>query len=69
MKHLSVAHASTKLTLAKNSVADAVDDDSRPGVANVSSGNSLTTTELNALIDSYVVENLLPLSTVDYIYI
>ena len=41
MKHLSVTHASTKLTLAKNSVANAVDDTSRPGVANVSSTNSL----------------------------
>ena len=36
MKHLSAAHASRKLTLAKNSVVDTVDDDSRPGVANVS---------------------------------
>ena len=44
MKHLSAAHASTKLTLAKKSVADAVDDDSRPGVANVSSANSFTKT-------------------------
>ena len=44
MRHLSVAHASTKLTLAKNSVADAVDDDSRPGVANMSSAKSFTKT-------------------------
>ena len=44
MNHLSMAHASTKLTLAKNSVADAVDDDSRSGVANVSSANSFTKT-------------------------
>ena len=44
MKHFSVAHASTKLTLAKNSIADAVDDDSRPGVSNVSSANSFTVT-------------------------
>ena len=41
MKHLSVAHASTKLTLAKNSVADAVDDASRPGVANASSAKQV----------------------------
>ena len=44
MKHLSVAHTFTKLTLAKNSVADTVDDDSRPGVAYVCSANSFTKT-------------------------
>ena len=38
MKHLSAVHVSTKL-VAKNSVVDTVDDDSRPGVANVSSAN------------------------------
>ena len=38
MKHLSAAHASTKL-VAKNTVVDTVDDDSRPDVANVSSAN------------------------------
>ena len=38
MNHLSVAHTSTKL-VAINSVVDTVDDDSRPGVANVSSAN------------------------------
>ena len=38
IKHLSTAHASTKL-VAKNTVVDTVDDDSRPGVANVSSAN------------------------------
>ena len=38
MNHLSVAHASTKLE-AKNTVVDTVDDDSRPGAANVSSTN------------------------------
>ena len=38
MNHLSTAHASTKL-VAKNTVVDTVDDDSRPGVANVSSAN------------------------------
>ena len=38
MKHLSRAHASTKL-VAKNSIVDTVDDDSRLGVANVSSAN------------------------------
>ena len=42
MATLSVAQTSTKLTLAKNSVADAVDDDSLKGVANVSSANSFT---------------------------
>ena len=38
MKHLSAAHISTKL-VAKNIFVDTVDDDSRPGVANVSSAN------------------------------
>ena len=38
MKHLSMTHSSTKL-VAKNTIADTVDDDSRPGVANVSSAN------------------------------
>ena len=38
MKHLSTAKASTTL-VAKNTVVDTVDDDSRPGVANVSSTN------------------------------
>ena len=36
MKHLSAPHASTKL-VAKNTVIDTVDDDSRPGVAIMSS--------------------------------
>ena len=36
MNHLSTAHTSTKV-VAKNTVVDTVDDDSRPGVANVSS--------------------------------
>ena len=39
IKHLSTAHASTKL-MAKNTVVDTVDDDSRPGVANVSSAKN-----------------------------
>ena len=34
MTSLSTAHASTEL-VAKNTVVDTVDDDSRPGVANV----------------------------------
>ena len=38
MNHLSAAHVSTTL-VAKNTVVDTVDDDSRPGVANVSSAN------------------------------
>ena len=38
MKHLSTMHACTKL-VAKNIFVDTVDDDSRPGVANVSSTN------------------------------
>ena len=38
MKHLSTAHGSTTLA-AKNPVVDTVDDDSRPGVANMSSAN------------------------------
>ena len=59
MKHLSAAHTSTQLTLDKNSVADAVDDDSSPGVTNV------TQTELNAMIDRYVVENTRLLSSAD----
>ena len=84
MNHLSTAHASTKL-VAKNTAVETVDDDSRPGVANVSSTNkkprscpsiyswifllqlhkNLTQTELNAMIDRYVVENMLLLSTAD----
>ena len=38
MKHLSTAHASTKL-VAKNTVVATADGDSRPGVANMSSAN------------------------------
>ena len=38
MNHLSMAHASTKL-MAENTIDDTVDDDSRPGVANLSSAN------------------------------
>ena len=38
MKHLSTAHASIKL-VAKNTAVDTVDDDSSPGVANMSSSN------------------------------
>ena len=38
MNHLSTARASTKL-VAKKNIVDTVDDDSRPGVANVSSAN------------------------------
>lgn len=87
MKHLSTAHASTKL-VAKNTVVDIVDDDSRPSVGNVSSAykeghgatpskqlkldfsapasqKPVTQTELNGIIGRYVVENMLPLSTVD----
>ena len=39
MKHLSMACTSAEL-VAKNTVFDTVDDDSRPGVANVSSANN-----------------------------
>ena len=39
MKHLWTTHASTKL-VAINTVVDTVDDDSRPGVANVSASNT-----------------------------
>ena len=38
MKHRSTAHASTTV-VSKKPVADTVDDDSRPGVVNVSSTN------------------------------
>ena len=38
MKHLSSAHASTEI-VAKNTVADTVDEDSMLGVANMSSAN------------------------------
>ena len=38
MKHLSTADASTTL-VAKSTVVHTVDDDSRPGVANMSSAN------------------------------
>ena len=38
MNHLSTAHASKK-QVAKNTVVNTVDVDSRPGVANVSSAN------------------------------
>ena len=41
MKHLSTAHASTTL-VAKNTIVDAAADDSRPGVANMSSANKDT---------------------------
>ena len=82
MNHLSKAHASTKL-MDKNTVVDTVDNDSRPGVANMSSTNMelseqlqldfsapasqklVTQTELNAVIDRYIVENMLLFSTAD----
>lgn len=75
--------------MAKNTIVGTVDDDSRPGVANVSSANKeghgatpskqlikldftapatqklVTQTELNGMIGRYVIENMLPLSTVD----
>ena len=38
MKHLSMAHTSTKL-VAKNTAVDTVNDDSRPDVANESSAS------------------------------
>ena len=41
MKHLSTAHASTTL-VAKNTIVDAAADDSRPGMANMSSANKDT---------------------------
>ena len=49
MKHLLTAHASTKL-VAKNTVVDTVDDDSRLGVANVSSANKEGHRTFRALI-------------------
>ena len=49
MTHLWTDQASTKL-VAKNSIDDTVDDDSRPGVANISKYMDVEYAKMNALL-------------------